>query len=136
MKLYIHLSDIHLNSLTYLNDPHACALTFEYVAQIACKMGHFVNAERFNVRCTQWVGSGHFFSTKFQYIILAPNRAALNTQKWKWGHLKKSRFFHRTPYFWIVQQSIYLSDCCHHPETRTGDELLNQLEQLQKKHGN
>jgi hypothetical protein len=41
------------------------------------------------------------------------------------------------PIFWgVVQQSIYLSDRCHHPETCTGDGLLNQLEQLQKKHGN
>jgi hypothetical protein len=41
-----------------------------------------------------------------------------------------------TNFFWVVQQSIYLSDRCHHPETLTGDGLLNQLEQLQKKHGN
>jgi hypothetical protein len=41
-----------------------------------------------------------------------------------------------TNFFWVVQQSIYLSDCCHHPETHTGDGLLNQLEQLQKKHRN
>ncbi len=45
-----------------------------------------------------------------------------------------------TNFFWVVQQSIYssiyLSDRCHHPETHTGDGLLNQLEQLQKKHGN
>ncbi len=42
----------------------------------------------------------------------------------------------KTNFFWVEQQSIYLSDCCHHPETRTGDGLSNQLEQLQKKHGN
>jgi hypothetical protein len=41
-----------------------------------------------------------------------------------------------TNFFWVVQQSIYLSDCCHHPETCTGDGQLNQLEQLEKKHGN
>jgi hypothetical protein len=39
-----------------------------------------------------------------------------------------------TNFFWVVQQSIYLSGGCHHPETRTGDGQLNQLEQLQKKH--
>jgi hypothetical protein len=41
-----------------------------------------------------------------------------------------------TNFSWVVQQSIYSSDRCHHPETRTGDGQLNQLEQLQKKHGN
>ncbi len=41
-----------------------------------------------------------------------------------------------TNFFWVVQQSIYSSDCCYHPETRAGDGLLNQLEQLQKKHVN
>jgi hypothetical protein len=39
----------------------------------------------------------------------------------------------KTNFFWVVQQSVYLSDCCHHPETRTGDGQLNQLEQLQEK---
>ncbi len=41
-----------------------------------------------------------------------------------------------TNFFWVVQQSIYSFDCCHHLETCTGDGQLNQLEQLQKKHGN
>jgi hypothetical protein len=41
-----------------------------------------------------------------------------------------------TNFFWVVQQSIYSSDRCHHPETCTGDGQLNQLEQLQKEHGN
>jgi hypothetical protein len=44
----------------------------------------------------------------------------------------------KTNFSWVVQQSIYSSDRCHHhhPETCTGDGLLNQLEQLQKKQGN
>jgi hypothetical protein len=39
-----------------------------------------------------------------------------------------------TNFCWVVQQSIYLSDPCHHLETHTGDGQLNQLEQLQKKY--
>jgi hypothetical protein len=42
----------------------------------------------------------------------------------------------KTHIFWVVQQSIYLSDRCHHLETQTEAGQLNQLEQLQKKHGN
>ncbi len=38
-----------------------------------------------------------FFQRNFQDLILAPSRADKNTQKWNWGHLKKSHFFHRTP---------------------------------------
>ncbi len=90
------------------NVPHPCALTFEYIAEIACKKGHFVSAENFNVWCTQRVGSGHFFQQNFQDVILTPNRAALNTQTWNWGHLKKSRFFHRTPYLQpiIIEKTV------------------------------
>ncbi len=39
-----------------------------------------------------------FFQPNFQDIILAPSRADWNTQRWSWGHLKKTIFFHRTPY--------------------------------------
>jgi hypothetical protein len=37
-----------------------------------------------------------------------------------------------TNFFWVVQQSIYWSDCWHHPEACTGDGLLKQLKPLQK----
>jgi hypothetical protein len=39
------------------------------MAEIACKMGHFVSEEQFNVWHTQRVGYGHFFQWTFQYII-------------------------------------------------------------------
>ena len=41
----------------------------------------------------------NFLERNFQDIILAYSRAVKNTQKRSGGYLKKSRFFHRTPYF-------------------------------------
>jgi hypothetical protein len=34
------------------------------MAEIACKMGHFVSEEKINIWRTQRVGYGEFFSTK------------------------------------------------------------------------
>jgi hypothetical protein len=48
------------------NAPNVCALAFSNMAEIACKMGHFVNEEQFNIWRTQRVGYGFFFNETFR----------------------------------------------------------------------
>jgi len=49
------------------NAQNVCALAFANMAEIACKMGHFVSEEQFNIVI--------FFQRNFQEIILIPIRA-------------------------------------------------------------
>ena len=51
------------------------------MAEIACKMEHFVSVKEFNVWHTQQVGSAHFFQWNFEDDILGPIRVNEITQK-------------------------------------------------------
>jgi hypothetical protein len=62
---------IQLSFKTFLhayNAPNVCAVAFAKKPEIACKMGHFVSQEQFNVWHTQRVGYGQFVSTKISVI--------------------------------------------------------------------
>ncbi len=79
------------------NVPHPCALTFEYIAQIACKKGHFVSAERFNVWCNQRVGFGHFFSTKLSGCHIDTLLSSFEHSDVELGPFEKITFFPPDP---------------------------------------
>ncbi len=79
------------------NAPYVCALTFEKMAEIACKTRHFdfVSAKHFNVWRTQQVGSAHFFT--FQDDILGPIRVNIKHSKVELGPFEKITFFPPDP---------------------------------------
>ena len=87
------------------NAPNLCALAFANMAEIeiACKMGHFVSAEQFNIWRTQRVGFGQFFSTKLSGNHIDTYQSKLEYSNMELRLFKNITFFPPDPLLVWVQ---------------------------------
>ncbi len=83
--------------------------------KIACKRGHFVSVERFNVRCSQRVGSGPFFSMKLSGYHVVSYLSRLTHSAVELGPFGKITFSEEDPLLCCTDKvgvAVPSSLCC------------------------